>query len=48
MPEQVEAPPFEQVLAGKAHDLPHLFPMPGPVTVNRTVLAGRFRIERAA
>jgi len=36
------------VLPGKAHDLANLFTMPGFVAMDRTVLAGRLLLERAA
>ena len=48
MPEKIEASTPEEVLAGKAHNLPYFFTMSGAVTMDRTVLAGRFRVKWTA
>ena len=47
MPEQIDSPSPDQVLAGEAHDFPHPLPVPGAVAVNMAMLADRFRIEGA-
>jgi len=46
VPEQIEATPPYQRLAGVAHDLAYLLAMTGSITMDLAMLAGWFRLQR--
>ena len=47
MPEQIQAATFNQVLTGETHDFAYFFTMSRFETVDLTVFAGRFLLQRA-